>query len=267
MATAAEKRAWICEFAKTFDVKQANQIVETPGKDNTGSDLDKWLKRESASPHKDGLPWCASGVSAWAYWTDKHFNFKGPNRKFNSASSQSTGAGLFSKNYKDVVPGVAISWTNYGIDKKGKQRSGGHVGLVIGVTSTGIYTVEGNTSASTPQNRNGGASAKKFIKWSSVKNPATGRRFNAYYKIWAENNDDMKKELPAGDYIVDDSVNNIESNTSYESRSDNIRNSASSVNKDLIGSLETTGTLSSIITTNATNSSGKISRDKLGFKY
>jgi len=231
--TAAQKRAYLCKtFAPRF--KKGGDAYITEGvKDNTGPKLDFWLRGVGADftpgPHKDPLPWCASFVSALAGWIDRKMK-SGPTRKYNSRGSQTDGAGVFSTNVKDAVPGVVVSWKNDG-------ATTGHVGLVIEVTSKGVWMVEGNTSKSVaPQNRNGYATARKFYSWSKLSRPASYRGFRAYVKLWPESNEELKKELPGGDFAEVEPIvaENIPTesqrvgNNLANSQKDGIQNSQSS---------------------------------------
>lgn len=269
MASAAEKRAWLCNWALNFNRGKTNYIYESGG-DNRGPLLTKWLKSENASPHRDGNPWCASFVSSTSYWTDKHFNYSQPKRSYFSASSQHTGAGLFSKNYKEAVPGVAVSWSN--------GDGTGHVGLVLAVSSTGITTAEGNTSEKNPQNRNGGVSAIKTLTWAEVKSPHKGRYFKGYYKIWPEDTESLKKGLPKLSQAEFDAAgketfglrNYYDSGLSQQqNKSTKIRASAGSYqNSSNLGAFEIQGSLSSIKGSDtAKTSGGMLPVDKLVYPF
>jgi len=219
--SAAKKRSWLASFLNNFDDGNKYQIYEEPRNKNKGPTLDNWLKKYKASPHWNGAPWCASFVSAMAYWTDEKSGISGPTRKFNNASSQHSGAGLFSRNVKDAVPGVAISWKNIGSD-------GGHVGIVVSVSSSGAEIAEGDTSAKVkPQNRDGGISVIKKYTWAQLQSPSnTGtRKFNAYYKLWPEENDELKKELPGGTFAESEVTANIPRETT-QTRAETVRSSA-----------------------------------------
>lgn len=175
--TPTEKRRYIADFARQFG-QPDKAIREQQGTDNKGPLLDKWIKPYASwSP---GLPWCAAFVSAMAGITDERTSQQ-PARKYNSASSQCTGAGIYSNNPRDAQVGLAISWKN-------SDGSGGHAGLVIEVNSSGIVTAEGNTNNSAVQERNGGESAVKKYTWDKVSSPSPGRRFVGYMKIWPEEN-------------------------------------------------------------------------------
>lgn len=191
-----EKRSYIAGFAKQFG--DANKVIkEDTGTDNKGAMLDNFL----IPPWSPGLQWCAAFVTACAYYTDK--NLGGIVNKYKSNSSQYDGAGIYSNNVEDARVGLAISWKNVGKD-------GGHVGIVVAVSSIGITVAEGNTNNNYIQEANGGETVVKSYTWSKAKAPSSSRKFRAYVKIWSEDDNTLGKS----NQIANEDVASSSSSTS-----------------------------------------------------
>lgn len=186
MSTAAEKRGYLSRYARQFGQPE-NALKESPGTDNKGPMLDRYLS-EPASPWTPGQPWCAAFISSLAWNVDRILG-ELPKRKYETLGSQSQGAGLYSKNPRDAKIGLAASWTNI-------EKGGGHVEVVIEVNSNGIICVGGNTNNKAIQERNGGETAVKSYSWEKISSPAPGRRFNGYMKIWPEDNISLGQPTP-----------------------------------------------------------------------
>ena len=208
-AEAAQKRAYVAKFARQFGDK-SKAIMEGP-RDNRGPLLQKWLRDNgawSSSPFVPPNPWCASFVSAMAYWTDK--NVSGSlTTKYRNAGSSATGAGVYSnKSVRDAKVGLAVSWQN-----KPPKGVTGHVGLVIEVLSDGIMVAEGNTNNDNidAQDRNGGSTAVKKYTWARVLHPSTNtpsRTFRHYAKLWPESNESLGQPSEEYDGEIADAGSN-----------------------------------------------------------
>ena len=233
MASAAEKRAYIVQMARQYNVISkvsgvapgATPLKEGPV-DNYGTFLEETLKHISWTP---GDPWCAGYVSAMVYYVDKHFNDF--NNKYDSASSTHDGAGMYSNNPLDAKPGLVVRWAN-----ENKDDGQGHVGILLSFNPTNktFLVIEGNTGSSTdPQKREGYLVSIKQYSLQKFKRPAqnrkikdkvtgitkeiprSGRNFVGFIKIWPEDNASLGAKLPPVDNLVENPGASGASNSDY----------------------------------------------------
>ena len=187
MATAKEKRENAAQFAINVVGKWYEQ-----GNTNAGPNLDPYL-HFTGSVWSPKQYWCAGFISAVAYNVDK--NLGGIKNRYNTASSQYEGAGYYSRDIKDARIGLAVVWKNKPEKCKNnvceKCDDGGHVGIVVAITSSGITTVEGNTACGDSGSRNGGEVCKHTRTWDKLKNPSSCGFFVGYVKIWDETDESL----------------------------------------------------------------------------
>lgn len=206
MATPKEKREYAAYFAKKIS-KDPNILV-SPYEflKNSGMRTNTYglFKRPLGSQEKYNL-WCAGFVSAIAAYTDRHFGEN--NRLFDSGGANSGGK-LWSRNVRDAVPGVAVTWLIRPVGAS-DCRNGGHVALVVDVDKNGIWTVGGNERCSGGFSSTGNnICGPKHIKWESVelrqRSDTCPSIFNGYRLIWAEDDESLRNGIINPQPVADD---------------------------------------------------------------
>lgn len=145
---------------------RANPSVLDSKTDGAGSDnytkyaRDLWVEKYFNSS-KQGVAWCAVFVS-WCFYQafgkEKALKLQCQPTKGNCGAGCSSAANYYKTKgqfYSDPEPGDQIFF--YSSDGSGF----GHTGIVERVTSSNVYTVEGNTSAGAKVIPNGGAVCRK----------------------------------------------------------------------------------------------------------
>lgn len=198
MSVAKQKRQKIVELAVAYELQLVETVVNSKGL-NKGPKLTPYFQNRLKSIWRDGLPWCAAMITFLVKEVDELIS-SAPKSKFYSLSSQAIGAGIFSYNERDAVPGLAIIYQNV------NNKSIGHIALVVGVDlkKNEITTFDGNTSAPGGKHENvvtrdGIIFARKTRKINSLRNPKSVNVFYAYAKLWDEKNEDLKKEVGHND--------------------------------------------------------------------